>query len=101
MCNFLSAIVLKDGTVLCDPQNHDSHERLIQMNSVKDGHVQNGRFVRVEFLPPNDAKELFDVSKWSFKFDDYERPDWFNQDSCVQKLCTILTRMLVNDTREL
>jgi len=52
MCNFLSAIALRNGDIFCDPASTDSHEDLIEYK----GLVNNDKetFVRVEYVPPDD-----------------------------------------------
>ena len=50
MCNFLSAIVMKSGDLICDPEHTDSHEDLLESNGIQDNGM--GGFVLVEFLSP-------------------------------------------------
>lgn len=49
MCNFLSAIVMKNGRIICDPEHTDSHSDLIAANELRDDDVFIRGWVRVEF----------------------------------------------------
>ena len=83
MCNFWSAIVTKNGDVLCDDMM-DSHEDII--NKYKDKYdlkddetdPEKLRFARIEITPPN--SDVFQpVKKWNFKIDQEIKPKWFTK----------------------
>ena len=78
MCNFLSALVTKDGRLLCNPFL-DSHEQIIDFfgmqKSDKDKFIQ--KFVRVEFIPKDD--DYFDVDNYKLRIDEDSKPDWFTE----------------------
>ena len=80
MCQFKSAIVLKDetrktGYRLLMSAWTDSHSDLIALNNLNDGgHL---RFARVEFLPSEDLTKLDD---YKLKIDEERTPDWFDSE---------------------
>lgn len=76
MCNFLSALVLQNGDIVCQPEYTDSHEDLVVWAELRD--QGRGEFVRVELSPP-DIDSYFDVDKYVFKLDEEPRPDWFDE----------------------
>ena len=78
MCKFLSAIVLQNGDVLCDPEHTDAHEELIAANNLRDGTTAALRehFVRVEFVPP-ETGDMSDMSLWQLKLDENAEPSWW------------------------
>ena len=100
MCNFLSAIVLKNGDIVCRPDVTDSHEDLIDFASIRDNHLSQDGFVRVEFLPPeHDTKDVFDVKNWTLKVDQDSTPEWFNFESTTSSLAARVERMFVLEDR--
>jgi hypothetical protein len=79
MCNFLSAIVTKDGTLLCNPLE-DSHEKLIDYFGLNEADKKNNfiqKFVRIEFTPQNN--DYFNIDSYVLKVDEDNKPDWFNE----------------------
>jgi len=59
MCNFLSAIVTKNGKFICHPELTDSHESLIEAYGLKDEeNFRERQFVRIEFTPPDDFGQI-------------------------------------------
>ena len=100
MCNFLSAIVLKNGDIICRPDATDSHEDLIDFANIRDNRLSQDGFVRVEFLPPeHDTKDVFDVKNWTLKVDQASTPEWFNFESATSKLAARVERMFVLEDR--
>ena len=73
MCEFLSAIVKRDGEVLYRPEV-DSHEMLVESFELSDGGL--GQFVRVEFVPAQPRK-LDEPDAYVLKVDGEECPAWF------------------------
>jgi hypothetical protein len=66
MCDFKSAIVLKDRVYVPD---HDSHETMLEELGIKDDFANaSKRFVRVE-LSPTDGNKAGDVEDWKLKVD--------------------------------
>ena len=101
MCNFLSAVLLKNNTLLCNPQFTDSHEDLLEANNVRDGLAQQDCFVRLEFLPPKDHSTIFDTKSWTLKVDQRDIPSWFNKDEARGKLAARVKRMFVLEDRKI
>ena len=79
MCNFLSAIYLRTGKLICHSTCTDSHSELLEANKIServtDAPVQ--QFVRLELVPPKEFTT--DTSKWSEEIDDHEVPNWFDK----------------------
>ena len=100
MCNFLSAIVMQNGDIICDPVKTDSHEDLLQANNIRDGIAQQGKFARVEFTP-SDYSTIQDISTWTLKVDQEDTPDWFNREAVRASLAMRVESMFVSDKREL
>jgi hypothetical protein len=103
MCNFLSAIVLRNGDIVCDPEHTDSHEDLIAMAGLRDDRVAQAMeaFCRVELLPPDDHAAIADVSAWRFVVDEEAAPSWLDRAGIAKKLRRMVAKMLVGDTRRL
>ena len=101
MCDFLSAIVLESGDVLCDPEHTDSHEDLIESYGLKDNLINNFHttFSRIEFLPPKEHIE--NLSKWELKVDGKNKPDWLNMGTLREKLEALVSAHIISDERKI
>ena len=84
MCQFKSAIVLKNGDVL-HLDGVDSHEDIMEHHGVKD----NDYICRVEFVP---GENMADVKKYKLKIDQ-ERPKWFTEN--VERKATTRLRQII------
>lgn len=79
MCNFKSAIILKNKVVLA-PTWNESHSRLLESMSIEDTTFNaTKKFLRVELLPKNGDKTS-DVSEWEYRVDQDSKPDWYEKD---------------------
>jgi hypothetical protein len=72
MCQFLSAVVTRQGKVLTE-QTSDSHEDIIALHGIKDGTTQN--IVRVEYS----SVTLSDLDSYKLGVDENITPDWFGE----------------------
>lgn len=106
MCNFLSAILLKNGDVLCNPLL-DSHEDLLDYYNVHQGYIGEQGFARLEFLPPeNDLGQPveYDIENYKLKVEEDRWPEWLLQDTLhtkvVPKLKAILKKMVITPTSQ-
>ena len=98
MCNFKSAIVLKEprnkgGFTLLHNSLTDSHSELIEYHKLRDDGVL--RFARVEFVPGNDWSN---ISGYKLKIDEKRTPDWFDEDmklAVTEKMASIVKAMIV------
>ena len=100
MCNFLSAIVFKNGDIICRPDVTDSHEDLIDFANIRDNQVHQDGFIRVEFLPPeHGTKDIFDTKNWILKVDQASTQEWFSFESTTSKLAARVERMFVLEDR--
>ena len=99
MCNFVSAIITKSGELICRPGLTDSHDDLILSAGLKDN--GGGGFVRLEFLPPEDHGEIGDISRWRFKVDQQDTPEWFDGDSAREALAGRVRRMFISDHKKI
>ena len=97
MCNFLSAVLVRDGDLLLDPEHTDSHEDLIEIHRLRDD--GRGRFVRVEFVPDKEAPG--DLSRWALNIDEPSTPDWIDLAALRERLVEIVRPHLVTDERGL
>ena len=103
MCTFLSALVLRNGDLVCDPEHSDSHEDLVASLGLRDDQVSNHleSFCRVEFTPPRDHSLVSDLSKWNLKLDEENKPSWFSEEKVRQQLENLVSRHVVSDKRKL
>ena len=74
MCQFKSAIILKDRVFVPD---YDSHTDMLEALKIPDSYANaKTLFVRAELIPKN--HDVFsDVSEWRFKVDQDIVPEWF------------------------
>lgn len=76
MCQFKSALVLKDKIFLPD---YDSHDKMLQELEIEDNFTNASKvFVRVE-LSPTDGNIFSDVDGWKLKVDQDILPEWWNE----------------------
>src|SRR5688572_21394109 len=73
MCNFLSVLVLKNGTVLQHPML-DSHSDLVAYFNIPDAKVGIHWFAKAELIPV----DWLDPSTWTWLIDEEMRPDWLD-----------------------
>lgn len=76
MCNFFSAIVLRNGDVLSHPMI-DSHSELVEYFKLPDATVHHQHFAKVELTPQSEDAWL-DPSKWKFTLDEKTVPGWWD-----------------------
>ena len=103
MCNFLCAIAMANGDIIADDHT-DSHEHLVAAHGLRDDGVlgAGGRaWARVEFLPPEDADKIADLSAWVLRVDETEAPPWWEEQSGRVRaaLAARVERMIVCDER--
>jgi len=72
MCNFLSALVLKNGDVLHHPML-DSHADLVRYFKLPDTDAHIQHFAKVELTPVDWA----DAATWNFRVDEEVLPVWW------------------------
>ena len=76
MCQFKSALVLKDRIFLPD---YDSHDKMLQELGIEDNFTNASKvFVRVE-LSPADGDIFSDVDGWKLIVDQDILPEWWNE----------------------
>lgn len=79
MCQFKSAIILKNRVVLA-PMYNDSHSALLRQLNIEDNTFNASKvFVRAELIPPKN-NVMADIKKWRFNVDQDITPDWFDLD---------------------
>lgn len=101
MCEFLSAVVLANGDIICRPDVTDSHEDLLLSAGVRDGLCQQDRFARVEFTPPDPPTQIADPATWTLRVDEQATPDWLDEDRVRADLSARVACMIVDDARPL
>jgi len=72
MCNFLSAVVLRNGDVLTHPLL-DSHSDLVRYYQLPDVTAYHQHFAKVELTPV----DWLDVATWRFRLDEETEPSWW------------------------
>lgn len=104
MCRFLSAIVMPNGTVKCEPMldSHSDLVRLFGLDDTADPSVVQ-RFAKVEFTPPADNTGMCDLDKWSLRVDEPTEPDWWLgvRDKAIASLRATVDRMIVRGERDI
>ena len=98
MCRFMSAIVMGNGDILCDPEHTDSHEDLLLANGIRDGYAQAGGFARIEFVPGDDH-DIASLPDWTLVMYVDNVPNWFDHAAVRAKMEAIVRRMLVDTAR--
>ena len=103
MCNFVSAIVLKNGDIICDPEHTDSHEDLIRVAGLRDDRVSMAAeaFCRVEFTPPDDFSGIADLSKWTLRVDECSAPSWYDSELVREKMERRVQAMIIDGERDI
>lgn len=83
MCQFKSAICLKDRVFVPD---YDSHSKMLEELHIEDDFVHTSKvFVRVE-LVPEDGDKTSDVDEWKLNVDQDVLPDWWNENDCLPRI---------------
>ena len=89
MCNFLSAITLKDGSIRIGPT--DSHSEIIDFHKIKETGIRGVQLVKLELVP----EDLQDpISKWEFIVDQDLIPEWFDREKVEKRF-----RKMVKDSK--
>jgi len=77
MCNFFSAIALKNGDILWHPMV-DSHSELIEYFKLPDTRSYHQHFAKCELSPTQDDEaHWMDPQQWTFKLDEETAPSWW------------------------
>lgn len=71
MCQFLSAVILRNGDVLTHPML-DSHTDLIRYYKLPDTTAYHQHFAKVELTPV----DWMDPATWTFRLDEDTAPSW-------------------------
>ena len=83
MCQFKSAICLKDRVFVPD---YDSHSKMLKELHIEDDFVHASKvFVRVE-LVPEDGDKTNDVDEWKLNVDQDVLPDWWDENDCLPRI---------------
>ncbi len=100
MCNFLSAVVLKNGDILSHP-TIDSHSELVEYFKLPDTKAHIRHFVKVE-LTPNIDESWLDSSLWEFRLDEETKPAWWTDEMSATAEADLRRRaqaMVINDDK--
>ena len=76
MCQFLSALVLRNGDVLTHPLL-DSHSDLVRYYQVPDDRTHHQHFAKVERTPGDTDESWLDPATWRFRLDEETAPGWW------------------------
>lgn len=83
MCQFKSAICLKDRVFVPD---YDSHSKMLEELHIKDDFAHASKvFVRVELVPENNDKTT-DVDEWKLNVDQDVLPDWWDKNDYLPRI---------------
>ena len=95
MCQFKSALVLKDKIFLPD---YDSHDKMLKELGIEDNFTNASKvFVRVE-LSPADGDIFSDVGGWKLTVDQDILPDWWNENEYLFKLKALVSTWMRKHT---
>ena len=95
MCQFKSALVLKDKIFLPD---YDSHDKMLQELGIEDNFTNASKvFVRVE-LSPAGGDIFSDVGGWKLTVDQDILPDWWNENEYLFKLKALVSTWMQKHT---
>ena len=99
MCKFLSAVVTKSGEILCDPEHSDSHSELLEHFGLRDDELSSHleRFAKVQFVPPEDGKDVASLSKWTLTVDEATCPDWLDADKLRPRLEALVSPHILSE----
>jgi len=104
MCNFLSAIAYRDGSIFADPEHTDSHSDLKEHLGLKDDQAPMLRnWVAVEYTPEN-RETSADVTSYTLRLDEPgAAPGWWDdvKGGIELKCRTLIQSMIVTDKRGL
>jgi len=100
MCNFFSAIGLRDGGILWHPML-DSHSDLLVYHGLDDTADHQNKFVKLELIP----YDWMDPETWDFKIDEQTKPVWCTDEwsaSARASMVAIAKQFVIRDgTRKL
>ena len=83
MCQFKSAIVLKNRVFVPD---YDSHSDMLKELHIEDDYMHaSTQFVRVELSPP-DGNRMSDIDGWKLKVDQDITPDWWDEKADLPRI---------------
>lgn len=83
MCQFKSAICLKDRVFVPD---YDSHSKMLEELHIEDDFAHASKvFVRVE-LVPKDGDKTSNVGEWKLNVDQDVLPDWWDENDCLPRI---------------
>ncbi len=92
MCQFKSAIVLKNRVFVPD---YDSHSDMLKELHIEDDYMHaSTQFVRVELSPPDDNR-MSDIDGWKLTVDQDITPDWWDENADLPRI-----REAVQDWRD-
>ena len=94
MCEFMSLIVEKNGTIHAFP-GVDSHHEILNLAQISDNgsDFRPAPFAKIELNPPTPYTK--DVTKWHYVIDEVTEPDWLtgeHERACRSKATQILKR---------
>jgi hypothetical protein len=101
MCNFYSAIVMKNGDLLHN-ENLMSHEDIIRLFNINDSQINCDKFVRVEFAPL-DNSDFADIEKYGFNVDEESTPKWFekHREYIISRLKEIVSKRIITSDQKI
>jgi hypothetical protein len=95
MCNFFSALILRNGDVKWHPML-DRHSDLVTYFKIPDTMAGHQYFAKAELVPPVDG-DISDVSTWKFTLDEETEPGWWSEvaERTVAEMRRIASGMII------
>ncbi len=101
MCQFLSALVVRNGDILWHEAT-DSHSDLVAHFKMPEN-AGCKHFAKVEFTPPEkDGRPIYeDFANYKLRVDEDTEPSWFEElrNGVEKKLRSIIQSMIIDDAR--
>jgi hypothetical protein len=99
MCNFFSAIGLRNGDILYK-DGVDSHSDLIEIFGLPDN-TDCRHFAKLELMIPYGDEH--DIDKYTFVLDEFTSPSWYLEmhETFESKCRSVVSQMIVNNPRNI
>lgn len=104
MCQFLSAIITRDGNIYMMPNVTDSHSELVEWCGLQNGDDDRlPGFAKVQFSPP-EGGSLANIEAYRLTVEEECSPIWFDDSMCADieaKLRHAVQAMIIDSPRTL
>lgn len=100
MCNFFSALVLKNGDIVWNEMT-DSHRDLIELAGLSDDHTDRSAFASVEYAP---HWRYDNINQYVLHIENERKPEWWTEKLAAQteKKCrAIVEKRIISYNRKI